>query len=343
MSTYINAGRGISFQISEIEAPDFLKEYLRYLLVVENLSQQSVRTYYIQLRSFLRWAAMKDRGDYLSVDKFVEEPIVHLPFSIVANLEAVDIYEFLTYSQTVLGNGASTRKLKLSALKSFYEYNVKIAQRIDRYPTSAISPPRMGKRIPKFLNQDECLKLLDSIGGKNPERDYCIITFLINCGMRLSELVGINLGDIKDGSIRLRGKGRKERMIYLNASCLYALEEWLTARSLIEGSAKIDALFISTRSGQRITGRWVEKIVHRALVVSGLSNLGYTTHTLRHTAATLMYQSGSADILTLQAILGHESIETTRIYTHLDESQVRNAMRSSPLSGQRPRQKPDSE
>lgn len=331
MSTYINEGRSIRLNIGRLEAPPYLKEYLNYLLVVENMSPNTVRNYFVQIRQFLRWLQCRDIESALTMEEF-EEASIWVPFEKVAALQATDIHDFLAFAQGFLGNSASTRKSKLRTLTSFFRYHVELSKKMDHYPTAVIPSPKSGKLLPKYLKKDECLRLLGAIEGKYAVRDFCIITFLVNMGMRLSELVGINMLDIKDGAIRLRGKGRKERVLYLNDACQLALDDWLTERSLIQGVEKLEALFVSPESKLRLTPRRVEQIVQNALLRAGLAGDGYTTHTLRHTAATLMYQEGGVDILVLQEILGHSSPSTTRIYTHLNAEQVRSAMQSSPLS-----------
>lgn len=333
ISTYFDEGKGIRLKISSLEGPPFLKEYLNYLLVVENLSPHTVGTYYLQLRLFLRWLLIRDQPGKVTKEQFKAVSIGNISFTLVEKIEASDVYAFLAFAQNHLGNGPSSRALKLRALSSFFRYHVEFTRQMDHYPTAVVPSPRTGKRIPKYLEKKECIRLLNAIEGNEVERDFCMITFLVNIGMRLSELVGIDMKDVRDDTLRLRGKGDKERMVYLNDSCLYALEQWLTVRSLVKDQEKLDPLFISRRTKCRLSPRRVEQIVEKALLLSGLSDAGYTTHTLRHTAATLMYQEGGVDILVLQEILGHSSPSTTRIYTHLNSEQVRSAMQASPLSG----------
>lgn len=334
MSTYINEGRGISLNIQKLEAPPFLKEYLRYILVNGEASQQTVRTYYTQIRIFLRWLSMRERGAEITKETLEEEPISAIPFSMVENIEVSDIDEFLSFCQLGLNNDLATKRTKIAALSSFFQYELDLGK-IEKFPIRFKRTGRRGKKEPKYLSHSEAVSLLASVVGQNKERNFCIITFFINCGMRLSELIGINLKDIKEGSILLRGKGRKERIIYLNNACLSALDEWLSVRSKIPDADKKDALFISPRTGGRITCRQVERIVENSMKQAGLMGLSYTTHTLRHTAATLMYQESGVDILTLQAILGHQNVATTSIYTHMNQEQVRDAMENSPLSKER--------
>lgn len=335
ISTYTDEGKGIRFKIGSLEGPPYLKEYLNYLLAVKNASQKTASTYYVQIRLFLRWIATRDKVDGMSVEEFYNVPIANVPFALVAETQTSDIISFLTFSQTFLGNSPSTRSSKLAALSSFFRYHVETTKMMDHYPTAVISAPKVGKRVPKYLSKEDCLRLLDAVQGYETERDYCMITFFLNIGMRLSELVGIDLKDIRDGRLLLRGKGNKERVVYLNDACLDALDQWMVVRKLVDEEEKLDPLFISRRTKLRLSPRRVEKIIENTLIRSGLAEEGVSTHTLRHTAATLMYDEGAVDILVLQEILGHSSPSTTRIYTHLNSKQVKNTMRSSPLAGVR--------
>ena len=172
--------------------------------------------------------------------------------------------------------------------------------------------------------------------GDFPERDYCMVTLFLNCGMRLAELVGMNLDDIDlpGRQIRLFGKGHKERMVYLNDACIEALDRYLQKRGTVEGlSPKEEAVFITRRRKDRISNRRVEQIITGAMKAAGL--VGYSTHKLRHTAATLMYQTGTVDVLTLKEVLGHSNVSTTQIYTHLKDAQVRAAIEANPLGAAR--------
>ena len=197
--------------------------------------------------------------------------------------------------------------------------------------------PKLDKRIPKYLTLDDTKNLLEAVNDmddRNKERDYAIITLFLNCGMRLSELVGINIKDINfnDQKLNVIGKGNKERTIYLNSACMNAVNKYLAVRphDNVKYDSK-DALFLSERR-ERISNRTVQYIVKQELKRAGLDTNKYSVHKLRHTAATLMYKYGNVDIRALQELLGHESISTTEIYTHVDNSQIRNAVESNPLA-----------
>lgn len=332
MSTYINPDTLKPFRIDTLEAPNFLKEYLNYALVVENLAERTVNNYYIQLRIFLRWVTMKKTEKIMNKEQLKEAPVSNLSLSDIKDLTPTDIHEYLSFTSSVLKNSATSRSLKLTAVKALYEYYFKVKKEIESNPAEDIPSPKLPKQMPKYLTEDESITLLSSVSGDQEARDYLIITLLVNCGMRLSELVGIDTDDIKDDTIRLYGKGRKERIIYMNNACRDALSDYMEQRSKIKNSHKTKALLLSSKTGNRLTGRRVEQIVKNILNEAGLSGNGISPHKLRHTAATLLYKSDNVNVLELKEILGHENIATTEIYTHLDQEQVRNAMQKSPLA-----------
>lgn len=327
MSTYINEEMGIKFNVNEVEVPPFLKDYLNHGLIIWNLTPNTMLTYYLQLRLFFRWLSMKRQNKPVNKSTFFEEHIDTIPIEWVKAVTENDIYDFLSFSSSVLNNGVESRSLKIIAIRSLYKYFSETSQMVESYAPLNIKMPKKGSSLPKYLSPSECLDLFTSIKGRDKERDVCIIKFFLYCGMRLSELVGINISDIRSDYILLRGKGRKERIVYLNDQCIEAFNQWILARNLIPGTKNTDALFISSQTHKRITRRRVEQIVNNAMLAAGLSFRGYTTHTLRHTAATILYQSGAADLLALQKILGHQKTSTTEIYTHLNKEQLRDAMK----------------
>ena len=204
-------------------------------------------------------------------------------------------------------------------------------KRIDENPMQELESPKAKKSLPKYLTLEESLNLLNSIDGKFKERDYCIITLFLNCGLRLSELVNLNYGDIRsDNSMRVTGKGNKERIIYLNDMCIDAINEYMKVRP-VDGVKDKYALFLSSRK-TRISPKTVQHIVKTFLDKAGLGDQGFSTHKLRHTAATLMYQQGNVDVLLIKEILGHENLSTTEIYTHIVDSQLKDAVSSNPLN-----------
>lgn len=327
MSTYISKKNKLD--INSLEAPAFLRDFLNYELVVANVTPKTILNYYGSLRTFLRWTVLRKTNEDCSLDAI---GISYIKLDDLKELRATDIHEFLSYCATQLENSATTRSNKLSALRCFFGYYTEQEPKLPFNPVAGIVSPKKEKKLPKYMTEDEARDLLEAIKGKDAIRDYCMVTLLLNCGMRLSELVGINILDIRDKKMILRGKGRKERVIFLNDACLQAINNWKMARQMIDKVKDPDALFISSQTGRRLTGRRVEQIVEKALANAGLAGKGYTPHKLRHTAATLMYQSGVADVLTLKNILGHESIITTEIYTHADQTQINEAMAHSPLA-----------
>lgn len=250
------------------------------------------------------------------------------------NVTKEDIYEYLYFLNRECGNKKSSTARRLASLHGFYDYLVNQVNRLSQDPTASIKPPKQDKVLPKYLTAEQSRELLESTQYQSdfPERDYCMVVLFLNCGMRLSELVGMDLGDIdlEQRQIRLFGKGHKERMVYLNDACIEALQLYLKKRNTMEGlDPKEKAVFVTRRRKDRISNRRVEQLVTSAMKGAGLK--GFSTHKLRHTAATLMYQTGNVDILTLKQLLGHSSVGTTQIYTHLQEFQVRAAIEQNPL------------
>jgi site-specific recombinase XerD len=191
-----------------------------------------------------------------------------------------------------------------------------------------LDSPRLKKSLPRYLDLDESIQLLESVDGTNKERDYCILTLFLNCGLRISELVNLNVTDVRDEQLRVLGKGNKERMLFLNGACQQAISDWLSVRGT-QGIIDKNALFI-TRKHTRVTTAAVHKLVKKHLLLAGLDSSKYSSHKLRHTAATLMLQNG-VDVRTLQEVLGHEHLNTTQIYTHVDNENLRAAARANPL------------
>ena len=312
------------------EAPQVLLEFLNYTENVQGRSSLTVDEYYRDLRTFFRFI-IKDRGliEKEIPDKDIDISIVDL--EMVKTVSFSEIVLFMNYCQYDRNNNNATRARKTSALNKFFEYYAVKTNKIPNNPTEALSTPKKKQSLPKYLTLDESLQLLRAVDGDYKERDYCILIFLLNCGMRVSELCGINLSDISsDNMLTIRGKGNKERILYLNEACVDALKKYLAVRDTTELSNK-DILFIS-RKHCRITPKGVQHLLDHYIEKSKLSKRGISPHKLRHTAATLMYQKGGVDIRTLQAILGHENLGTTQIYTHIASKDVIDGLKSNPLS-----------
>ncbi|NLZ45471.1 MAG: tyrosine-type recombinase/integrase [Clostridiales bacterium] len=312
------------------DCPEYLKSFLNYLVLVKDRADRTEEAYYIDIRSFLRFIKISN-GLVSKNCEYTDITISDVPISYMKKFTLSNAYDYLGYLKTVRNNSTATRARKTSALKQFFNYLHKKASLISKNPLVDLELPRVKNKLPKFLSLEESLKLLRNIESKYQERDYCMLVLFLNCGMRLSELVGLDKRDYsKDNhTLRLFGKGRKERIIYLNESCIDALEAYLEVRKNVE--TEPNALFLS-RNNKRIDKRRVQQIVEENLTRAGLGNLGVTTHKLRHTAATLMYQHGNVDTLVLKEILGHKSIATTEIYTHLSSESLKKAAESSPLA-----------
>ena len=315
-----------------LDIPDDVVEYLHYLDFVKLRSPRTVNGYYLDLRGFFRYMMIQWQrvDDATPPEKIV---LTGIETEDIKKITKRDIFNYLDYARNA-DNGPKARARKLSALKGFFNYMCNQVNKLTLNPTENISLGSPQKALPKYLTADEAIELLKNIQSDFYERDYCIITLFLNCGMRLAELVTIDMGDFRDDTIRIIGKGNKERLVYLNDACLDALQRYKKARASLPNLVDKDALFVSKRTGKRLSARRVEQIVARCLQSAGLSGRGFSPHKLRHTAATLMYQGG-VDMLALKEILGHENVSTTQIYTHINQEQLKRAVASSPLANQK--------
>ena len=315
--------------------PDFLNSFLDYTATILNKSPNTVKEYNYDLNMFLKFIMyhfkMTDKKDIKEIN------IRNMSVDTVSKITLDDIHAFLFHLTNNYNSKAATRARKTSSIRVFFNYMCNKKGLIEKNPAQNLETPKQDKRIPKYLTLDDSMKLLEAVkdeDDRNNERDYAIITLFLNCGMRLSELVGINFKDINfsDQKLNVIGKGNKERTIYLNSACMDAINKYMAVRphNNVSYDSK-DALFLSERR-ERISNRTVQYIVKKELKKAGLDTKKYSVHKLRHTAATLMYQYGNVDIRALQELLGHESISTTEIYTHVDNSQIRNAVESNPLA-----------
>lgn len=310
-------------------SPQIFREFFGYLETVRGKAPLTVNEYFLDLRSFFRF--FKLLHGYVSKDtEFESIDIMDVDIEMCAKVTLSDVYEFMNYMSSVRGNKAAARSRKSSALRAFFNYLTSKTGKLKDNPIKELNNPKLSSTLPKFLTLEQSFDLLSVIDGPNKERDYCILTLFLNCGMRLAELVGINYQDILDGErLRLFGKGSKERIVYLNDACISAINQYMAVRPK-DGVIDKDALFLSNRR-QRISRRTVQSLVNKYLGEIGLDE-GYSVHKLRHTAATLMYQHGDVDIRVLKDILGHESLGTTQIYTHVSDDRMKNAAQSNPLS-----------
>ncbi len=320
--------------INQDDSPVFLNDFLEYNATILNKSPNSIKEYNYDLVTFLRFIQIHFK--ITSETDFRNIKIKNMSVNDLKKIKLNDIHAFLFYLKENYRSKPATLARKVSTIRIFFNYLCVKANLLEVNPAQNLETPKLDKRLPKYLSLDESKKLLNitSEESRNKERDYAIITLFLNCGMRLSELVGINIKDIDFSECKLNviGKGNKERTIYLNKSCNNAINAYLKVRPRdgVKYNSR-DALFLSERK-ERISNRAVQYIVKQELQKAGLDTNKYSVHKLRHTAATLMYQYGNVDIRALQELLGHESIATTQIYTHVDNTQVRNAVENNPLA-----------
>ena len=308
------------------EMPEIVRQYALYYRNIKGRAPKTVNEYCSDLRTFFRF--MKHFRGYVSQDTPMEEiPIDDIDLEFIRSITTMDIFEFMNYAADGRSNMSSTRQRKSSSLKSFFNYLTVHEGLLNSNPTENLTPPKKAKTLPR--------ELLNAVDGPDKERDYCILTLFLNCGMRLSELVSINMSDVihNNSTLRIVGKGSKERIVYLNDACLASIDAYVRVRPKDDVKDK-NALFISNR-GTRISPKTVQAMVNKYLTKIGLGGAGYSVHKLRHTAATLMYQYGNVDIRVLQDILGHENLGTTEIYTHTSSKQMEEAVNANPLSKMR--------
>ena len=322
-----------------LDSPQLLLDFLSYHETIKAHSQRTVDEYYLDMRNFFRY--LKQSRDPALADKRLDEidiRDVDLPF--IASITLTDIYGYLTYlsrdrlqhqNSEISNKGLSpaSRARKLATIRSFFNYLCNKRHLLEENPCKDIDSPKQMKSLPRYLTLEDSLSLLDAVDGKHKERDFCIITLFLNCGLRISELISLNLSDIQDDAMRVLGKGNKVRVVYLNDACKDALARYLAVRHPISGKDR-DALFLSERD-QRISRAMVHSLVKKHLAMAGLDSTQYSSHKLRHTAATLMLQNG-VDVKAVQEVLGHEHLNTTEIYTHIDNESLRVAAKANPLS-----------
>ena len=311
--------------------PLLVNDFLSYMETIRGKSKNTIAAYGYDLSVFFK---------FIKIRRNIVEPNTDLSEIIISDIDEYtirtitlsDLYAFLSYTANTRDNKNHARARKVACLRSFFKFLQGKAKVINDNPALDLEPPKINSRHPIYLTLDESKHLLSSIDGENKVRDYAIITLFLNCGLRLSELVGIDINKINDDILTVIGKGDKERTVYLNNACLKAIIAYKNVRP-VDGVKDKNALFLSERK-QRISKRSVQYIVKRCIGASDLDTERYSTHKLRHTAATLMYKYGNVDIRALQHILGHENISTTQIYTHIDDERLRNAVKANPLSGE---------
>jgi site-specific recombinase XerD len=315
--------------IDMTDIPVLAQDFLSYMDTIKGKSAKTIREYHYDLRSFFRFLKLHYRLIPLDSDLSTVS-VTDIDIDFIKKISLSDLYAYMSYLSLDKSNKVTSRARKVASLRSFFNYLNTKAKVLDVNPAKELESPKLGKRIPKYLNVDESKQLLNAIDGDNKERDFAIITLFLNCGMRLSELISINLSQIKDDKLTVVGKGNKERTIYLNLAAKTALNEYLRVRPKDNLKDK-NALFLSEQR-KRISPRTVQYIVKKYIIAAGLDPEKISPHKLRHTAATLMYQYGNVDIRSLQEILGHESVSTTEIYTHINKDQLKDAVNKNPLA-----------
>lgn len=309
--------------------PVLVKDFLAYMETIRGKSKNTVAAYGYDLTIFFKF--LKIRRNIVSADTELDQiNITDIDEYLIRTVTLSDLYAFLSYTANERDNKNHARARKVACLRSFFKFLQSKVKVVDENPALDLEPPKINSRHPIHLTLDESKQLLASIDGENKERDYAIITLFLNCGLRLSELIGIDINRISGDTLTVIGKGNKERTVYLNNSCIKAIEAYLKVRPIDQVKDK-NALFLSERK-QRISKRSVQYLVKKYIGASDLDIDRYSTHKLRHTAATLMYKYGNVDIRALQHILGHENISTTQIYTHIDDDRLRSAVKANPLS-----------
>ncbi len=310
------------------DLPVFLKDFLIYIEVIQGKSKATASEYLRDLRTFFRY--IKCKFNMASFNDFENISINDVTIEMLQKIDLSFLYEYMYYVSTQRKNSANARARKVSSLKSFFKYLTSKTNLLSDNPAKNLDAPKIPAQLPKYLTLDESRRLLCGVDGEFEIRNYCILTLFLNCGLRVSELTGINISSITDEKFTVIGKGNKERTIYLNSACKTAINDYLKVRPH-EGVIDRDALFLSKRK-TRISVKMVQVVVKKALESAGLDTKLYSAHKLRHTAATLLYKHGHVDVRALQEILGHKHLSTTQIYTHVSNDQLKDAILSSPLA-----------
>lgn len=321
------------------DSPQILRDFLSYHETIRGHSPRTVDEYFLDLRNFFRYLKQA-RDPSLRNLPLDEISILDVDLNLVRSVTLTDVYDYMTYlsrdrvrhqnsPNSEVGLSSASRARKIATIRSFYNYLTTKMHYFDVNPVKDIDSPKLKKTLPRYLTLDQSIHLLESVSGENRQRDYCILTLFLNCGLRISELVGLNLNDIQDDALRVLGKGGKTRIVYLNDACKQALEQYRSVRRPITGRDQ-NALFLSMQN-ERISRGGVHAVVKKCLRTAGLDAAQYSSHKLRHTAATLMLQNG-VDVRAVQEVLGHEHLNTTEIYTHIDNEALRVAAKANPLS-----------
>lgn len=321
------------------DCPQILREFLIYHENIKGQSPLTINEYYLDLRMFLRFVKLM-RNDMPMSTQLEDIDIQNIDLDFIREIDTADVFDFLSYlandraidpqsAAPEYGISASARARKLSSIKSFYKYLTVRTKQLQENPVAELEYPKIRKSLPKYLTLEQSSALLQAVSGQNEKRDYAILMLFLNCGIRRSELVGLNLTDVYEDRIRVVGKGNKERFVYFGSACRKAIDDYLEERNQ-KVLADNRALF-GSRDGNRISVTAVHRLVKKALLQAGLDSTQFSAHKLRHTAATMML-SGGVDVKTVQEVLGHENLNTTQIYTHIENTELKIASEANPLS-----------
>ena len=321
------------------DCPQILKEFLIYHENIKGQSPLTISEYYLDLRMFLRFIKLMRNDMPMNTDlETINIKDVDLHF--VRSIDTSEIFDFLSYlandrpvnpenPSPEHGISASSRARKLSAIKSFYKYLTVRTKQLTENPVADLEYPKLRKSLPRYLTLEQSAALLQAVSGPNEKRDYAILMLFLNCGIRRSELVGLNLTDVYEDRIRVVGKGNKERFVYFGSACRKAIDAYLEERS--QKVLSDNRALFGSRDNNRISVTAVHRLVKKALLQAGLDSTLFSAHKLRHTAATMML-SGGVDVKTVQEVLGHENLNTTQIYTHIENTELKIAAEANPLS-----------
>ena len=314
------------------DCPNILKDFLVYHQTIKGQSQLTISEYYLDLRMFLRFVKLM-RNDMSLETKLEDISIKDIDLAFIREIETSDVFDFLSYLSneralnpdsiaTDYGISPASRARKLSAIKSFYKYLTVRTKQLQENPVAELEYPKLRKSLPKYLTLEQSAALLKAVSGQNEKRDYAILMLFLNCGIRRSELVGLNLTDVYEDRIRVVGKGNKERFVYFGSACRKAIDAYLPERN--QKILTDNRALFGSRNGNRISTDAVHRLVKKALLQAGLDSTQFSAHKLRHTAATMML-SGGVDVKTVQEVLGHENLNTTQIYTHIEKTELKIA------------------
>ena len=321
------------------DIPQILRDFLTYHENIKGQSPRTIAEYYLDLRMFFRFLMLM-RNDMPINTPLEDIPIKNIDIEFIRNITTSDVFDFLSYlandrplnpesTATDYGIEPASRSRKLSAIKSFFKYLTVRTKQLQENPVADLEYPKLRKSLPRYLTLEQSSALLRSVEGQNEKRDYAILMLFLNCGIRRSELVGLNLTDVYEDRIRVVGKGNKERFVYFGSACRKAIDAYLPER--YKKVLSDNRALFGSRDNNRISITAVHRLVKKALLQAGLDSTQFSAHKLRHTAATMML-SGGVDVKTVQEVLGHENLNTTQIYTHIENTELKIAAEANPIS-----------